>query len=95
VPRVRGSVHLTSSLVPAAIAVRVLLALDVVANIASLPALLNQRSAMQDFVAGRATLQDIKQADDSASLLSNLSLAAVLLAALAYLVWFFQAPKQC
>ena len=94
VPRLRGAVDLTTSLGPMSIVVRVLLAVDVALNIALVPVLLDQRAAVQDFVAGQASLQDVRNADHSATLLSRLSLGAFLLAAVAYLIWFFLARRN-
>jgi heme/copper-type cytochrome/quinol oxidase subunit 2 len=94
VPRVRGSIHLASSIGSMSLVVRAVLAVDIALKIALVPALLNQRSAVQDVVAGRASLHDVDNADHSATLLSHLSIAAFVLAALTYLIWFFQARRN-
>ncbi len=88
---IRGSVDFTAPLTSLALAVRVLLAATVALNIALVPALLRQRSTMQDFVAGSATVGDVHSADDAASTLSNAALAAFALTAVGYLVWFYRA----
>lgn len=84
----------TSTLVPYAIVVRALMAITIALNIALIAALLNQRSTVQDFVAGRASIGDVGQSDDSASLLSHLSMAAFVLTAVAYAVWFYLARRN-
>jgi preprotein translocase subunit SecG len=89
--RVRGSVDFTAPLTSLAIAVRVLLAATIMATVALLPVLLEQRSTMQDFVAGSATLGDARNADRAASTVSNVATACFLLTAVVYLVWFYRA----
>lgn len=89
--RVRGSADFTASLMGRAIAVRVLLAATILLNVALLPVLLRQRSTMQDFVAGSATVNDVHSADHAASALSNAALACAVLTIIAYLMWFYRA----
>jgi hypothetical protein len=89
--RIRGSADLTGSLRSLALVLRLLLAAEIMLDIALVPALLNQRSAVLGVVGGSASLADVRGADHLANRLSNASVGAVLLIAVVFLVWFYRA----
>ena len=91
-PRVsiRGSADLADSPGPTALMLRVLLVVEVLLDLALVPALFNQRSAVLGVPDGIASLSDVRSADRLVTTLSNTSVVVVLLIAVVFLVWFYR-----
>jgi hypothetical protein len=88
---VRGSAERAGSLRATALILRLLVAAEIILDIALMPALLHQRSTVLGLPDGTSSPAEVRDADRLVAVLSRISFGVVVLIAVVFLVWFYRA----